>query len=121
MHNTLSRRLIAITLGTFAAAAVPALAQDHAGHGQSHMQHGAAAMPAMPAMTDAEVRRIDKDAGKITLRHGEIKHLDMPPMTMVFTVRDKALLDKTSVGAKVRIQVVSENGQMVVTELQPAP
>lgn len=118
MHNTLSRRLIAITLGAFAAAAVPALAQDHAGHGQPHMQHGAAAMP---AMTDAEVRRIDKDAGKITLRHGEIKHLDMPPMTMVFTVRDKALLDKTSVGAKVRIQVVSENGQMVVTELQPAP
>lgn len=118
MHNTLSRRLIAITLGTFAAAAVPALAQDHAGHGQPHQQHGAAVMP---AMTDAEVRRIDKDAGKITLRHGEIKHLDMPPMTMVFTVRDKALLDKTSVGAKVRIQVVSENGQMVVTELQPAP
>lgn len=118
MHNTLSRRFIAITLGTFAAAAVPALAQDHASHGQPHMQHGAAAMP---AMTDAEVRRIDKDAGKITLRHGEIKHLGMPPMTMVFTVRDKALLDKTSVGAKVRIQVVSENGQMVVTELQPAP
>ena len=117
MHNTLSRRFIAITLGAFAAAAMPALAQDHAGHGQPHMQHGAAAMP---AMTDAEVRRIDKDAGKITLRHGEIKHLDMPPMTMVFTVRDKDQLTKLKPGDKVQFMAVQEGGKMIVTDIQPA-
>ena len=41
-------------------------------------------------LADAEVRKIDKDAGKITLKHGEIRNLDMPPMTMVFQVKDPA-------------------------------
>ncbi len=42
---------------------------------------------------EAEVRRIDQNAGKITLRHGNIPNLDMPPMTMVFQVEEKTLLD----------------------------
>jgi Cu(I)/Ag(I) efflux system protein CusF len=75
---------------------------------------------ATPGLTDGEVRKIDRDAGKITLRHGEIQHMDMPPMTMVFVVRDKTLLDKTSVGAKVRFMATNENGQMTVTDIQPS-
>lgn len=78
-----------------------------------------AAAAAAPALTDGEVRRIDKATGRITLRHGEIKNLDMPPMTMVFTVRDKALLDRVQVGEKVRFRVVDEAGKLVVTEIQP--
>ena len=39
------------------------------------------------------MRKVDKAGGKLTLKHGEIKSLDMPPMTMVFEVKDKALLD----------------------------
>lgn len=93
--------------------------------GSGHGAHSAAPQRAGAEVegdwNEGEVRRVDTESGRISLRHGYIKSLDMPPMTMVFTVRDKALLDKTSVGAKVRIQVVSENGQMVVTELQPAP
>lgn len=76
-------------------------------------------MSAKPGLTDGEVRKIDKEAGKITLRHGEIKHLDMPPMTMVFMARDKSLLDKVKAGDKVRFMVIHENGQMIVTDLQP--
>ena len=117
MPNTAtSRPLWCAALAALACAATPTFAQGHA--------HGPApsiATSAAPAMTDAQVRRIDKEAGKITLRHGEIKHLDMPPMTMVFTVRDKTLLDKTRVGANVLVQVTSENGQMLVTDLQPVP
>ena len=74
-----------------------------------------------PAMADAEVRKIDADRGRITLKHGEIKHMDMPPMTMVFTVKDKSLLDKVKVGDKVRFMAVNEGGRMMVTEIQPAP
>ena len=70
-------------------------------------------------MTDGEVRKIDKDAGKITIKHGEIKHMEMPGMTMVFVVKDKALLDKTAIGAKIQFMVMSESGQMVVTDIQP--
>ena len=71
-------------------------------------------------MTDGEVRKIDKDAGKITIKHGDIKHMDMPGMTMVFVVKDKVLLDKTSVGAKIQFMATNENGQMTVTDIQPA-
>ena len=87
---------------------------------QMNMDHGKMGMAAAPGMTDGEVRKIDKDAGKITIKHGEIKHMDMPGMTMVFVAKDKALLDKTSVGAKIQFMVTNENGQMTVTDIQPA-
>ncbi|MES2532968.1 MAG: copper-binding protein, partial [Pseudomonadota bacterium] len=55
------------------------------------------AQSALP-MIDAEVRKVDIDAGKITLRHGDITNLDMPAMTMVFRVKDPALLQKVKPG-----------------------
>ncbi|WP_432720108.1 copper-binding protein [Jeongeupia wiesaeckerbachi] len=67
--------------------------------------------------TDGEVRKIDKANGKITLKHGDIKSLDMPGMTMVFTMRDAAQLDAVKPGDKVRFAVVNEGGKLVVTEL----
>ncbi len=69
-------------------------------------------------LTDAEVRKVDKDAGKLTLKHGEIKNLDMPRMTMVFTVKDKALLDKVKAGDKVKFMAAKEGKDYVVTEIQ---
>ena len=87
---------------------------------QMNMDHGKMGMAAAPGMTDGEVRKIDKDAGKITIKHGDIKHMDMPGMTMVFVVKDKVLLDKTSVGAKIQFMATNENGQMTVTDIQPA-
>jgi Cu/Ag efflux protein CusF len=68
-----------------------------------------------------EVRKVDKSASKITIKHGEIKNLDMPPMTMVFAVRDTALLDRVKAGDKVKFAVVMQDGKMVVTEVQPLP
>jgi Cu(I)/Ag(I) efflux system periplasmic protein CusF len=66
---------------------------------------------------DAEVRKMDKETGKVTLKHGEIKSLDMPPMTMVFVVKDKALMDKFKVGDKIKFNAVKEGSQYVVTDL----
>ncbi len=80
----------------------------------------ASAASAADAMTDAEVRKIDGAAAKVTLRHAEIKSLDMPAMTMVFQVREKRLLDGLKVGDKVRFKAAHEGGQFIVTELQPA-
>jgi Cu(I)/Ag(I) efflux system periplasmic protein CusF len=59
-----------------------------------------AAAPALP-MASAEIRKIDVENKKITLKHGEIKNLDMPGMTMVFAVKDTAMLDKLVAGDKV--------------------
>lgn len=89
-----------------------------AGFAQEAMDHGAMAAD---ALSDGEVRRIDKETGKITIKHGPIKNLDMPPMNMVFTAKDKALLDKVKVGDKIRFVAADEGGKMIVTEIQPAP
>ena len=72
-------------------------------------------------MTDGEVRKVDLEGGKLTLRHAEIKSLDMPAMTMVFVVRDKAMLDKVKAGDKVRFKAVNEAGKYTVTEIVVAP
>ena len=78
----------------------------------------AASAAAADTMADAEVRKIDVPTGKITLKHGEIKSLDMPPMTMVFLARDKRLLDGLKVGDKVRFKTVREDGQFIVTAIE---
>ena len=72
-------------------------------------------------LTDAEVRKVDKAQGKLTLRHGEIKNLDMPPMTMVFRVKDAKMLDGLAEGSKVKIAVEKVDGQYTVVQLQPQP
>jgi len=76
-------------------------------------------MSVKPGLTDGEVRKVDKETGKVTIRHGEIKHLEMPPMTMVFLAKDKSMLDQVKAGDKVRFMTIHENGQMIVTDLQP--
>ena len=71
-------------------------------------------------LVDAEVRKVDRERGRVTLKHGEIKNLDMPPMTMVFNVADKAMLDKLTEGARVKVRVAQVGGKYTVTEVQAA-
>ena len=73
----------------------------------------------MTSLTDGEIRKVDKDAGKVTIKHGDIKNLDMPGMTMIFLAKDKAMLDKVQAGDKVRFAVINDGGKLVVTEIQP--
>lgn len=77
-------------------------------------------MAASNDMTEGEIRKVDMDTKKITIKHGEIKNLDMPGMTMVFQVKDPALLEKAKVGEKVRFKAEKTGGAMVVTDIQPA-
>lgn len=70
------------------------------------------------ALVDGEVRKLDLEQAKVTLKHAEIKALDMPAMTMVFSVRDKASLAALKVGDKVRFKPVQEGGRYVITEIQ---
>jgi Cu(I)/Ag(I) efflux system periplasmic protein CusF len=66
---------------------------------------------------EAEVRKLDTAQGKVTLKHAEIKKLDMPAMTMVFKVRDPKMLDGLKVGDKVKIEADKIDGQYTVTAL----
>lgn len=72
-------------------------------------------------MADAEVRKVDIDAKKVTLKHGPIKSLDMPGMTMVFQVKDTTLLEKLKAGDKIRFSAEQQQGAYVVTGIEPVP
>lgn len=69
-------------------------------------------------MTDGEIRKVDLENKKITIKHGEIKNLDMPGMTMVFQVKDSAMLDKVKAGDKVKFSADKIGGAIVVTDIQ---
>ena len=69
---------------------------------------------------DGEVRKINREKNKITLRHGEIKNLDMPPMTMVFTAAEPKLLDGLAVGQKVKFDAEKRDGVYTVVRITPA-
>ncbi|MEP6791280.1 MAG: copper-binding protein [Ramlibacter sp.] len=79
---------------------------------------GAHAQASNTDMTEGEVRKVDLDAKKLTLKHGPIKNLDMPAMTMVFQVADAAMLDKIKVGDKVRFRAADAGGKLTVTEIE---
>ena len=70
-------------------------------------------------MTEGEVRKVDADTKKVTLKHGEIKNLAMPGMTMVFQVKDPAVLATLKAGDKVRFRAEKSGGALVVTDIQP--
>ena len=100
-------------LGTTA----PALAAEH----QDHAKHQPGSTAAASAsLTEGEVRKVDKDAKKLTIRHGAIANLDMPPMTMVFQVQDAAILDSVKAGDKIRFQAEKSGGAFTVTRVEPA-
>jgi len=72
------------------------------------------------ALADGEIRKVDKDAKKITIKHGPMPDLDMPAMTMVFQVMDPALLDKVKAGDKIRFRAEKLGGAFTVTGMEPA-
>ena len=71
-------------------------------------------------MVDGEIRKIDTASNKITIKHGEIKNLDMPGMTMVFQVKDPAMLETVKTGDKVRFKAEKSGGAIVVTNIEKA-
>ena len=81
----------------------------------------AGAVAAQPASTMGEVTKLDKAGGRVTLKHGEIKTLDMPPMTMVFRVADPKMLDPLNVGDRIRFTAERINGQYTLTAASKAP
>lgn len=79
-----------------------------------------AATAAAADMTDGEIKKVDKSTKKITIKHGDIKNLDMPGMTMVFQVKDPAMLELVKAGDKVKFKAEKADGAIVVTDIQVA-
>ena len=112
------KTLVIIT--TLLAGAAPAYATSHGSAPMIKEESSKTAPAAAADMTEGEIRKVDLEAKKITIKHGEIKNLDMPGMTMVFQVKDPALLDTVKAGDKIRFKAEKTGGAIVVTDIQPA-
>ena len=101
-----------------------AQATDHSSPGNHGAQASApasseTAAAASQELSEGEVTRWDARSQKVTLRHGEPKNLNMPPMTMVFTLQDASQASQIKVGDKVRFRAEQVNGAFVVTQIEP--
>lgn len=92
----------------------PAFAQAIHDHSHGAMIQASQVNP----MVNGEVRKVDKEQGKLTLAHEPIPNLGMPQMTMVFRVKDKAFLDQVSTGEKVKFAADRIDGQLTVVAVQ---
>jgi len=93
---------------------------DRGGIGQSAGGHSGTMMEQPGAMADGEVRKVDKDAGKITIKHGAIPSMEMPPMTMVYRVKDPSMLAQVKAGDKVKFAAEKLGGAFTVTKIEAA-
>lgn len=73
---------------------------------------------ASDSMSTGEVKKVDKSAGKVTIKHGPLKNIGMDAMTMVFRVKDPAMLDGVKAGDKIQFVAEEPNGQLTVTKLE---
>lgn len=119
--NILNAFSLAAALAIFMAP----LAQADNGH-SAHHAAGAAETPAASApaqsaesaLTEGEIKKVNKDTGKLTIKHGELKNLGMPPMTMVFRAKDPAMLDQVKAGDKINFVADEVNGQLTVIKIE---
>lgn len=87
----------------------------HSGHGPAsgHMMDSAQA-----PMAEGTVRKVVKDTGKVTIAHGPLENLGMPPMTMVFRVKEAAWLDQLKPGDKIRFVADRVDGAITVIKYE---
>ena len=104
----------------FAAVVAGALLAPAAYAEDAHHKSGAGAAQPGAALNDGEVRKVDKDAKNITIKHGPLAKLDMPPMTMVFQVKDPAMLDRVKAGDKIKFDAEKVGGAFTVTRIERA-
>jgi Cu/Ag efflux protein CusF len=87
---------------------------------EAHHEPATNVKTASAQLADGEVRKVDKDAKKLTIRHGPLPNLDMPAMTMVFQVKDPAMLDQVKAGDKIRFSAEKIGGTYTVTAVEAA-
>lgn len=118
--KSLSSPALAVAL-TFASALAAAQHHEHGAKTSTSAAGGlqkAATEATTNAMSEGEIRKVNKDARKITIRHGELKNLDMPPMTMVFQVNDPAMLGQVKAGDRIRFVADKVGGKFTVMQLE---
>lgn len=112
--NKVTCTLLAILLTVSA----PIMAADHQHASMGDMKMAGAAAQVSANKTMAEVRKVNLEQGTVTLKHGDIKNLDMPGMTMVFPVKDKSQLKTLQKGDHVLFTAERIKDEIVVTSIE---
>ena len=84
----------------------------------AHAQAAGPAVTASDSMSSGEVKKVDKSAGKVTIKHGPLQNIGMDAMTMVFRVKDPAMLEQVKAGDKINFVAEELNGQLMVSKLE---
>ncbi len=71
-------------------------------------------------MIDGQVKEVKNKEGKVTIKHAPIPNLDMGPMTMVFTAKEKSMIKGLKVGDKIKFQTKDIGGKLTIMKLEKA-
>ena len=109
-----------ILFATLVCALMLPLGASDADEPVSRQQAEATSPDSSAALAPGEVKKVDKDAGKVTIKHGPLENLGMPPMTMVFRVKEPAMLDQLKAGDRINFLAEKWNGALTVMRFEAA-
>jgi len=123
--NALMKLTLTAAFTLCTASAALAQQSDHGAHQHASAQaeqsaagSGSKGGGVMGQLVDGEIKKVNKEAEKITIRHGELKDLGMPAMTMVFRVKDPSMLEQVKMGDKVKFVAGRVSGQPTVMQME---
>ncbi|MFP4896046.1 copper-binding protein [Paraburkholderia sp. EG304] len=112
------KKMVLTCSAVAAVVAAPAFADDGMAGMSMSGRPSAMKAPSGAAMTDAEVRKVDAATGMVTLKHGALENVGMPPMTMAFKAKDAAMVKHVHEGDKVKVRVENINGTLTIVKME---
>src|SRR6266702_1864331 len=112
------KKLIVAAVAVAAIVATPAFAGDDMAGMNMSIKPSATKTSSNSALTDAEVKKVDPATGMVTLKHGALENVGMPPMTMAFKAKDAAMVKQVHEGDKVKVRVESVNGTLTIVKME---
>ena len=112
------KKLVVVTIALAAVFATPVFAGDDMAGMDMSTKASAMKVSSKNALTDAEVRKVDAATGMVTLKHGALENVGMPPMTMAFKAKDAAMVKQVKEGDKVKVRVEEVNGTLTIVKLE---
>lgn len=112
------KKLIVASVALGAMVAAPAFAGDDMGGMDMSAKPSASKTSSSAALTGAEVRKVDAETGMVTLKHGALENVGMPPMTMAFKAKNAAMVKQVHQGDKVKVRVENVDGTLTIVKLE---
>ncbi len=112
------KKMIVAFSAIAAVVTAPAFAGDDMAGMSMSGKASATKASASSALTDAEVKNVDTASGMVTLKHGALENVGMPPMTMAFKAKDAAMARRVHEGDKVKVRVENVNGMLTIMKME---